>query len=497
MDWNWGYLGRRLAVVGLAFALIAGVATARTGHGAVGPRAAGTTLYLVAASCYPSTGEVAVGDGCYSGDSRYFSNVSQTGATYTVDPQSLHFRAVFTWNLPAAITGSGKVHLAVSATNITNDILNGYAASVCVDHTTFLSPISGRCATASAPVLGSTVSATQDVVLTVGNAPVGSDATVTLSFAEAKMRFTYAAVPQGPQEDPVARCMRLARGGARDRAHAAAINEVHVVDVKPDMQFHKGGTPADAWLPLEKDTVLKAGDEISADPDGAATLAFADNSTVVVRNTTQLKIGSFFTEGGVVRTEILLKMGEIAACINKSEATKSDFRITSPTGVVSVRGARDIAGAGDQSAVPTVGTVTNAFTEFYDPGSRTTLISSLLGTVSVGGPHRAPLSVAAGREVAFTPTSQTAVAPIGQAGARGGLDIRRARDLVLAVIASHNRACRTYTPRTGAFTLSPVRRGWRVSVKLTGRLHGVSKWSVIRGHVVPLNAPAKRLAHGC
>jgi len=69
----------------------------------------------------------------------------------------------------------------------------------------------------------------------------------------------------------------------------AAINEVHVVNVQPDVQFHKGGSPADAWLPCEKDTVLKAGDEITCDPDGAVTLAFADNSTVVVRNTTQLR----------------------------------------------------------------------------------------------------------------------------------------------------------------------------------------------------------------
>ena len=36
-----------------------------------------------------------------------------------------------------------------------------------------------------------------------------------------------------------------------------------------------------------------------------------------------LQIASFFTEGGVVRTEILLKMGKVAAKVNKSEATKS------------------------------------------------------------------------------------------------------------------------------------------------------------------------------
>ena len=122
------------------------------------------------------------------------------------------------------------------------------------------------------------------------------------------------------------------------RARTAAVNEVRVLAVNPDVQWHKSGAPENEWHDACKDTVLQQGDEISCDPDGAITLQFADNSTVVVKNTTQLKIGSFFTEGGVVRTEILLKMGEIAAQVNKSEATKSDFRIKNPTGTTSVRG---------------------------------------------------------------------------------------------------------------------------------------------------------------
>lgn len=117
---------------------------------------------------------------------------------------------------------------------------------------------------------------------------------------------------------------------------SAAINEVRVVAVQPDAEFRSN--ESEEFKPIAKDTILKQGDEISVDPDGQVTLAFADNSTVTVRNTTQLKIGSFFTEGGVVRTELLLKMGEIAATVNKSETTRSDFKIKSPTGTASVRG---------------------------------------------------------------------------------------------------------------------------------------------------------------
>lgn len=114
--------------------------------------------------------------------------------------------------------------------------------------------------------------------------------------------------------------------------------EVQVIAVQPGVQVHKAGRPEDEWIPATLDMVLKAGDEISCDPDGAISLRFRDGSTTVVKNTTQLKIGSYFTEGGVVRTEILLKMGEVASQVNKSEATKSDFRVKNATGTSCARG---------------------------------------------------------------------------------------------------------------------------------------------------------------
>jgi hypothetical protein len=252
-----------------------------------------------------------------------------------------------------------------------------------------------------------------------------------------------------------------------------------LVCVVPDVQFHKGGTPADAWLPLEKNTVLKQGDEITCDPDGVVVLGFADNSTVTVSDTTQLKIGSFFTEGGVVRTEILLKMGQVAATVNKSEATKSDFRIKTPTGGAGVRD-------------PT-------FTVFYDPGSNTSLFSTRQGIVNVtpANPRLRPVAVGPGREVEVTRTFESPLAPIGKAGARGGINILRARALVLAVIARHNKACKATTPRSGAFAVRPARGGWLVAVKLIGSLRGTSSWRVTGTRVTPANAIARKLARGC
>lgn len=262
-------------------------------------------------------------------------------------------------------------------------------------------------------------------------------------------------------------------------ADAAAINEVRVVAVTPSVAFHRGGGPDDKWCELEKDDVLKQGDEISADPDGSVTLAFADNSTVVVKNTTQLTIASFFTEGGVVRTEILLKMGEVAAKVNKSEATKSDFTIKSPTAAASTRG--------------------TTFRAFFDPGSKAMVTSTTEGVVEVD-PARAgrkDVLVKAGREVEVTPAATSKVTKIGNADARGGDNRVDARKRVLAKIARANDPCGVTTPRTNAYSIKPAPGGWKVAVKVTGKLDGTSEWTVKRGVVHPVDALARRLAKGC
>ena len=262
-------------------------------------------------------------------------------------------------------------------------------------------------------------------------------------------------------------------------AHTSAINEVRVTKVTGGVSYHKAGAPDDVWCVAEKDSVLKQSDEISCDPDGEVTLQFADNSTVVVRNTSQLKIASFFTEGGVVRTEILLKMGEVAAKVNKSEATKSDFRIKSPT-----------AGAGVRDT---------AFSVFYDPGSKAMLETTTEGRVKVDPTGRGleTVIVPAGKQVEVTPKAVSDIARIGKAGARGGVNRIKARDKVLNVIARGDDPCGVTTPRTKAYSIAPAPKGWKVTVKLIGTNAGSSKWKVIRGKVRPANALAKQLKNGC
>ena len=166
-----------------------------------------------------------------------------------------------------------------------------------------------------------------------------------------------------------------------------AINEVRIVALMPNVEVHKAGTPEDAWVPAYKDMVLQQGDEISCDPDGAATLQFADNSTTVVKNTTQLKIASYFTEGGVVKTEILLKMGEVAAKVHKSEATKSDFAIKTPGDGGSVRG--------------------TIFSYKHDPKTKSSFVKVEEGIVEVSSLSKAyaPVLLKAGQQVTTYPSS--------------------------------------------------------------------------------------------
>jgi hypothetical protein len=218
-------------------------------------------------------------------------------------------------------------------------------------------------------------------------------------------------------------------------------------------------------------------------------LQFADNSTVVVKNTTQLKIASFFTEGGVVKTEILLKMGEVAAKVHKSEATKSDFRIRNPNllagGVRDRSVARSVRATGDTD-----------FSAFYDPGSHTSLFSVRAGTIGVANSRGDLRLVNAGQEVMVANDKFTA-GPLGRAGARGGTTIAEARDAVLRLVAKGNDPCKSSTARVNAFAIRPKPGGWAVSVRVTGKLKGTSRWSVKGKRVSARNKLAKRLRSGC
>jgi hypothetical protein len=275
--------------------------------------------------------------------------------------------------------------------------------------------------------------------------------------------------PPKPEDDPCA---------SPARAHAAA-NEVRVIGVQPSVEVHRAGTPADCWEELEKDTLLQQGDEISCDPDGAVALQFENGTQVVIEDTTQLKIASFFTKDGVDFTLFKLQQGRILATVPRPFVPKSDFKIKSPTGTASVRG--------------------TVFSVSYDPGSKSMLTTTKEGVVEVD-PDKAGLptvQVPAGKEVEVTSSAMSKVVAAGKAGARNGVGRFVALDRVLKIVARANGPCKVSTPRTGATAVKPVSGGWAVTVRLTGRHKGTARWTVKGKRTKATNALAKRVAKRC
>lgn len=84
--------------------------------------------------------------------------------------------------------------------------------------------------------------------------------------------------------------------------------------------------------------VLTPADRIYTGMESWVKLCFADNSSVVVQELTDVKIGTFQKRGNAILTQIWLKAGEVDAEVIEESAVKSDFKVRTPTATCSVRG---------------------------------------------------------------------------------------------------------------------------------------------------------------
>lgn len=253
---------------------------------------------------------------------------------------------------------------------------------------------------------------------------------------------------------------------------AAPVNEVKVVRLKGAAEYKPAGCRE--WAVLREGTTLKEGDEINVDPDGEVVLEFGDNSKVTIQETTQLKIASFFTEGGVVRTELLLKVGQVSAKVIKTETTRSDFRIKAPSATSSIRG--------------------TVYSHFHDR-SGASLVSVRQGVVAVKGKRGKAKKVPARREVEVTGRGVGKIAKLGRAGApKGGLNRGGAMKRVNALLGRAQERCGFDVP---AYSLKRTRKGWNVSVKLTGATKGKAGFKVVRKKASPGNKLGRRVARRC
>lgn len=271
----------------------------------------------------------------------------------------------------------------------------------------------------------------------------------------------------------VASSVRGARrcGEAAARASQVA-REVRVVALQGAAEVRRRGERA--WRTLCRGDVLAAGDELNVDPDARVGLEFGDAARVTVEETSQLRIASFFTEGGIVRTELQLEMGQVAARVLRSQTTRSDFRIRSPSGPGSVRGTR--------------------FSVLAD--ALASVWSVQEGVVAVTPRRGRSVTLRAGQEVEVT-TARGAgrVTRLGRAGTpRGGVSRAAARRKVMDVVAPGLARCRS---EVAGYVMRRTAGGWLVAVRLTGGARGSATWRVAGRRVRAANRLAGRVARRC
>ncbi len=272
-------------------------------------------------------------------------------------------------------------------------------------------------------------------------------------------RYTYTYT--GPGSEPSTDC----GGAAATRAAAAS---VRVLCLDPGVAYHRRGRPASEWKIMDDFTVLRQGDQVSAGADGQVTLAFPGRTTVVLKHNSEIQLSS------LSRTRILLGMGEVDVT-----AGKSGVRLTTTSFSASAAGAR--------------------FSSFFDPGSKSGLVWTSSGSAKADplGSKLPTRSVPHGKEVEITPKAISGLARTGRAGARGGLDLWRALELVNKVVARSAGVCEARTLHMAGTAVKPGPGGWSVTVKLAGGLKGASTWAVKGRQAKPVNAIAQKLASGC
>jgi hypothetical protein len=247
--------------------------------------------------------------------------------------------------------------------------------------------------------------------------------------------------------------------------------------LRGNVLFRVNGGP---WRPLSATTKLGKGAEVSTDVDAEAVLKFSDGSEMTLDEMTQVVVDDLLHSGSRQAVAVQLKMGEMAAKVNPKKAFQTDFKMTTPTGRFAPRG--------------------TVFSVFHDAVAKSSIVSVSEGTVEVD-PARAGLPttmVPAGKELEVTAKSISRLARPGKAGARGGVNRRRARDLVAKLLSRHRRRCALTIPESPtAVAVKTAPGGWLVAVRVAGRAKGKATFGVARRKAKPKNAVAKKITRGC
>jgi hypothetical protein len=110
---------------------------------------------------------------------------------------------------------------------------------------------------------------------------------------------------------------------------------VVVVEVTDDALVSLQGKD---WKDVRVGQVLTWGDEITTGIESGITVLMPNRSKIDINELTSLKIGSLFRESDVLKTRLLLKIGELEAVVKPKTTTYSDFSVRTPVSTASVRG---------------------------------------------------------------------------------------------------------------------------------------------------------------
>jgi FecR protein len=231
--------------------------------------------------------------------------------------------------------------------------------------------------------------------------------------------------------------------------------------------------------PVTSTTVMGRGDQLATGVDSKVTVRFQDGSRMTVGEMTQLYVADLLVQGSRQNVQVAIKLGEVSAQVNPKKQYQTDFKVSTPSGTTSSRG--------------------TVFTVFYDPVAKATIVRTLVHKVLFTPRRRGATAVIvpAGKEIDATLSRVSKLAPIGKAGARGGIDIQKARDIALAFVDRFASACSLTSPHAGATVKPAGRATWTVTIPVQGKATGTSAWRVAAGRVSPLNALAKQIAAGC
>lgn len=120
-------------------------------------------------------------------------------------------------------------------------------------------------------------------------------------------------------------------------AVAGAI-EVGVITGEVELTPGAGGDPR----PLSTGDRIEEQDRIYTGFDSTAELRFSDGTVVVVRELTDMKVGSFRVGDEAASTRLWLRAGEVDAHVRPLARGQNDFRIQTPTTTCSVRGTNPV-----------------------------------------------------------------------------------------------------------------------------------------------------------